>query len=474
MKISLLLILLSMPFFLRPANAQMKCLNGDCSNGTGKAEYIEKGLFIGNFEGVFKDGNLKKGNFSFSDGTSYYGEWHENNFHGFGIQSFSDGNLIAGRWHKGMLSDSIENASVLSILKNNISIPQICEDGDCYQSISKAIDFNGNFYSGEFKNGLYEGFGEMLFKNGDFYRGNWKEGNFHGIGSYYDTKRQLRKGEWEDGRFVANPTEIYALIVGIGDYINFEKLNFTKGDAMAFYRHLKSPAGGMLSNDNILLLTDRDANALKIRNKMADLFAMADSNDLVIFYFAGHGIDGAFLPVDYDGFSNYLDHNSLINAMQDSEAKYKIIIADACHSGSFAIKYEEYRKNGDKFPLTSVRGGKTVNDRLKDFYGSFSKAKKGLAVISSSAADEISLEANNLKQGVFSYYLIEALKGAADSDQNTIISAKELFNYVFEKVHQFTAGYQTPNFMGHTFGESDFSDIPIGICVPDKNSDSDK
>jgi hypothetical protein len=41
-------------------------------------------------------------------------------------------------------------------------------------------------------------------------------------------------------------------------------------------------------------------------------------------------------------------------------------------------------------------------------------------------------------------------------------------------VHQFTAGYQTPNFMGHTFGESDFSDIPIGICVPDKNSDSDK
>ena len=97
-----------------------------------------------------------------------------------------------------------------------------------------------------------------------------------------------------------------------------------------------------------------------------------------------------------------------------------------------------------------------------------------MAVISSSAADEISLEANNLKQGVFSYYLIEALKGAADSDQNTIISAKELFNYVFEKVHQFTSGYQTPNFMGHTFGELDFSDIPIGICLPDKNSDSDK
>jgi uncharacterized caspase-like protein len=200
---------------------------------------------------------------------------------------------------------------------------------------------------------------------------------------------------------------------------------------------------------------------------MADLFAMADSNDLVIFYFAGHGIDGAFLPVDYDGYNNFLDHNSLINAMQDSEAKYKIIIADACHSGSFAIKYEEYRKNGDKFPLATVRGGKTVNDRLKDFYGSFSKAKKGLAVFSSSAADEISLEANNLKQGVFSYYLIEALKGAADSDRNTIITTKELFDYISKKVHQFTNGYQTPNFMGLTEGETYFSDIPIGICAPD-------
>ena len=144
MKISLLLILLSMPFFPSPVNAQIKCLSGDCSNGTGKAEYFEKGQFIGIFEGVFKSGNLKKGNFSFGDGVSYYGEWHENNFHGFGIQSFTDGNLIAGRWHKGMLSDSIENASVLSILKNNISIPQICEEGDCYQSISKSVDFNGN------------------------------------------------------------------------------------------------------------------------------------------------------------------------------------------------------------------------------------------------------------------------------------------------------------------------------------------
>lgn len=467
MKIPLVLILLSMSFFSRQGNAQIKCLSGDCAHGAGKAEYFENGLIIGVFEGVFKGGNLRKGSFSFSDGTSYYGEWHENNFHGFGIQSFSDGNIIAGRWHKGILSDSIENASVLSILKNNISIPQICEEGDCYQSISKSIDFNGNFYSGEFKNGLYEGFGEMLFKNGDFYKGNWKEGNFHGMGSYFDIKRQLRKGEWEQGRFVANPTEIYALIVGIGDYLNYQQLNFTKGDAMAFYQHLKSPAGGMLSDDNILLLTDKEATALKISNKMADLFAMADSNDLVIFYFAGHGIDGAFLPVDYDGYNNFLDHNSLINAMQDSEAKYKIIIADACHSGSFAIKYEEYRKNGDKFPLATVRGGKTVNDRLKDFYSSFSKAKKGLAVFSSSAADEISLEANNLKQGVFSYYLIEALKGAADSDRNTIITTKELFDYISKKVHQFTNGYQTPNFMGLTEGETYFSDIPIGICAPD-------
>jgi len=474
MTIRFLFFLLIYLFPLQSIIAQLNCLSADCINGLGKAECLVDGKIIAIFEGNFLNAQFRKGNITYSEGGTYHGECFDNYCHGFGIRNYPDGSTVAGRWHKDLLTDSMETAAVLALLKNNISVPQICEEGNCTNLFSKSIDFNGNFYSGNFKNGLYDGFGEMLFKNGDFYRGNWKEGNFDGKGAYFNKKGQIKKGEWEQGRFVANPTEIYALVIGIGEYLNFQQLNFTKGDAMLFYNHLKSPAGGMLSEDNIVLLTDKEATALKIKNKMADLFMMADSNDLVIFYFAGHGIDGAFLPVDYDGYNNYLDHNSLINAMQDSDAKYRIIIADACHSGSFAVKYDEYRKNGNKFPPSSVRGGKTVNDRLKDFYNSFSNAKKGLAIISSSAADEISLEANNLKQGVFSYYLIEALKGAADKDSNLIINANELFIYVAEKVNEFTDGYQTPNFMGHTYGENNFSDIPIGICLPENSNFSEK
>jgi hypothetical protein len=466
--------ILAIQFLCTELSAQINCLSADCKSGKGKADFFQDNQKIGTYEGIFMNGKFMKGNMTFTNKGTYYGEWRDNNFQGFGIKTLADATILTGKWHKGELTDSMDATSVLAILKNNLSGILNCEEGDCNNNPSKCTDLNANRYSGGFKNGFYEGYGEIFFNNGDFYRGNWKEGNFHGKGAYYDTKGNVIKGDWEYGIFTANPTEIYALVVGIAAYQNFQKLNFSSSDAEAFYNHLKSPSGALLSDENAEILLDEEATTLKIKNKMADLFAMADTNDMVIFYFAGHGIDGAFLPVDYDGFNNYIDHRSVINAMQDSEAKYKLIIADACHSGSFAIKFDEYRKNGNQFPLASVRGGKSINDQLKDFYKSFSNTKKGLAIISSSAADEISLEAEKLKQGVFSYFLIKGLKGEADFNNNDMITAKELFEYIAEKVDEFTFGYQTPNFMGRSEGETNFSDIPIGIKIQSNNVSDDK
>ena len=73
---------------------------------------------------------------------------------------------------------------------------------------------------------------------------------------------------------------------------------------------------------------------------MRDIFLRADENDVILFYFSGHGVPGAFLPVDFDGYDNRLEHYQLRDALLASRAKHKLVIADACHSGSFGGRGE--------------------------------------------------------------------------------------------------------------------------------------
>ena len=51
---------------------------------------------------------------------------------------------------------------------------------------------NGNFYEGEWNNGIIHGQGKMTYAKGDVYEGEWKDGKRHGQGKY-----TFGKGKWE-------------------------------------------------------------------------------------------------------------------------------------------------------------------------------------------------------------------------------------------------------------------------------------
>jgi hypothetical protein len=444
-------------------SAQFECHSGDCNNGTGSGIYNVAGYTSGKYEGSFKDGKFVIGTMDYVKGGRYEGEWNEYIAEGFGIKYNQDKSYDAGKWESGILIERLDYTKVKNILKSKKeNAPFQCLRGECKNEYSEGVDKDGNVYKGNFLNGFFNGFGVMKFKNGDKYEGNWNNGKIHGTGTYYNVNGHTRSGNWENNFFTINQTSIYALIVGVADYKFFQKLTYTTSDAKKMSKHWSSPSGGLVPKDNIKLLLDEDATSENILNTMSDLFAKADTNDLIIFYFAGHGLEGMFLPVDYDNGNNILSHGSVINIMKDSHAKYKLILADACHSGSLGVKYEEYISNGNQFPLSATRGGKSIREQTIEFYKSFANVKAGLSIIMSSAPDEISLEANKLQQGVFSYFLIEGLKGKADSDKNKTITAKELFDFVSKNVDRYTHGFQTPNIGGG--GEH----IPIGV-VFDEN-----
>ena len=102
---------------------------------------------------------------------------------------------------------------------------------------------------------------------------------------------------------------------------------------------------------------------------------------------------------------------------------------------------------------SATRSTLDIRDRIKAYYASFEGIKGGLAVIMSSASEEISLEANKLKQGVFSYYFVQALKGAANAADSSgkrdkVININEIFSFVEKNVRKFTYGFQHPQIYG--------------------------
>ena len=66
----------------------------------------------------------------------------------------------------------------------------------------------------------------------------------------------------------------------------------------------------------------------------------------------------------------------------------------------------------------------------------------------SSKAEETSVENSGLRQGIFSYFLLEALQGKGDKNNDNVVTLTEAFDYVRKEVNHHTNKYQTPVMIG--------------------------
>jgi len=65
----------------------------------------------------------------------------------------------------------------------------------------------------------------------------------------------------------------------------------------------------------------------------------------------------------------------------------------------------------------------------------------------------VSEEREDLGHGVFTYYLLEGLRGKADLDGDGIITVDEAYNYVSKKVPEVTSQNQNPVKKGEVEGQ---------------------
>jgi uncharacterized caspase-like protein len=248
------------------------------------------------------------------------------------------------------------------------------------------------------------------------------------------------------------------VVVGISKYQQSEiSLKYADKDAEAFYQHLQSPFGGKVTEETSVLLLNEKATREKILEEITEKCNKAAKEDILIIYFACHGMTDAngeevFL-LSHDAKVKNLAGTAVSQfdidrAIKRSRAEKKIWIADACHSGLVSIS-----ARGDFAYLTN------------QLLAAIASKSEGYIFLSASSSNEFSREDKRWGEGhgVFTYYLLEGLKGAADKNNDGFIDTRELHDYVYRKVNDDTNGEQHPDIK---FTKED--KIPIGIIKKEK------
>lgn len=209
----------------------------------------------------------------------------------------------------------------------------------------------------------------------------------------------------------ASAQKIYLVAAGVSDYPGTDMdLNLPAEDARLINSLYKKN-----SNATTLLLTNSRATREAVLAAMKQLFHKAAPEDIVVFYFSGHGAPGLFAT-----YGENLTYSDIKDVFSNCRSRHKMIFADACFSGAL-------RQEG----------------------GSSSDAgNMELMLFLSSRHDEMSMELKGTANGVFTACLERCLRGAADVDKNRVVTAKELFDAVRAGVIYVTGDMQHPVMWG--------------------------
>jgi len=207
----------------------------------------------------------------------------------------------------------------------------------------------------------------------------------------------------------------YALLIGVGKFGDptIPQLKFAAKDARDLKALLVDPRYGSFPAENVTLLVDEEATRANILKALNKISLAAQEDDLVLLFFSSHGsprkdgvgLQGIGYIVTFDSsqqeiFLNALEFTDLSEKVAAIQARRKVTLLDTCYSGQ-----------------TRTRGGKAL---VLEGYGVGQKEASlflsgdGTYVITSSRDNEISFESDELQNGYFTHYLIEALRSGSE------------------------------------------------------------
>ena len=224
-----------------------------------------------------------------------------------------------------------------------------------------------------------------------------------------------------------SPPKKVALLIGVSQYEgDLPPLPGAPNDVEAMRQVLEDPELGWFDQVDLL----RNPNPTEMRRAIGRLFRKSQRDDLALLFFAGHGLldesDRLYLTTPISNSEEVRETSVpasfLHDAMKSSRCKRKVVILDCCYSGTFAENWQA--RSGGKIDLERQLGG------------------EGQAVLTSSSSAQKSFEREG--SGIYTRYLVEGLRGAADQNKDGIISIQELHDYAKERVVSATESKMKP------------------------------
>ena len=222
---------------------------------------------------------------------------------------------------------------------------------------------------------------------------------------------------------VSKNATLHLLVVGINEYQNKSmSLNYAMADATSFKEELEKDAKTIIANIKTYFVTNSTADKTGITTAFKEVQQNAKAQDVFIFYYAGHGVIGNdkefyLVPTDVSDLKNVqteLEQKGIASKLLqqyaiDIQAQKQLFILDACQS---AGAFEKLLSNdGDQQKSLAVVARST-----------------GTHWMAASGAMQYANEFSSLGHGVFTYVLLQALKGEAAN--NKMITVNGLKNFL--------------------------------------------
>ena len=240
------------------------------------------------------------------------------------------------------------------------------------------------------------------------------------------------------------------LIVGVAKYAdgNYDELPNAARDAEALAEYFRSPEGGGLTSDRVILLQDEQATRAEVLGRLREMLLRAQDDEMVIFYFAGHGqapssdrTSERYL-VTYDSRMNNpftaIERDEIDNLLDDTDAESQVVMLDCCFSGG-----------------EGLRGAVMEEDPFSRFSESPTGKLQRRAVLTSTSGSETARDwLDGSDNSPFAHFLLRALRGEdrtlVDKDADGTLSIRELHAYVRSNVRTaVTAAHrQSPQLYG--------------------------
>ena len=228
----------------------------------------------------------------------------------------------------------------------------------------------------------------------------------------------------------------WAVVIGINKYKHWPKLKYAVNDANGIRELLINEYH--FKPERIITLIDEQASRSGIISALMDKLGDPDKvkkNDSVFVFYAGHGATrhlpsgrdlGYIIPYEAQSDTYYSSAISMTHFRDITEAipaKHIFFIMDSCYSG-----------------LALTRGS-TLNSR--NFLQENAK-RLGRQIITAGGADQQVSDEGPYGHSVFTWTLLQGLKGQGDLNKDGFITASELSAYVSPIVSSISM--QTPAF----------------------------